>query len=78
MNYQITNYRYQLKEFTVQIWEMKSHEESRKRRIWFSIDLSVKLSRRSRENLQVFVWKTKNTIFRFSASLNPSKLIGNF
>ena len=29
MNYQITNYRYQSKEFTVQIWEMKSRGESR-------------------------------------------------
>ena len=73
----ITNQRYQLKEFTNQIWEMKSHEESCKLRFWFFMYFSVKPSRRSLENLEAFVWKTKNTISHFSASPKSSNFSGN-
>ena len=54
-----------------------SYEKIRKSRFWFSIHLSVKQIRRSRENLKAFVWKTKSKIFHFSASVNASHLIGN-
>ena len=58
----ITNNRHQLKEFANQIREMKSHKEGRKLRFWISTCFFVKPSRRSLENLEAFVWKSKSTI----------------
>ena len=65
------------KEVTDQIWELYSYKESGIFKFLFLIYLSVKWSRRSRENLEAFVWKTKKTISCFSANRCPLDLIGS-
>ena len=59
-----------LKEVTDQIWELYFYNESGIFSL-FLIYLSVKWNRRSRENLEAFVWKLKR---RFLASQQTDAL----